>query len=553
MSSAASKRRKVGGADTTPSTRSSARGIANFARTTKATALAKSVSDSKLNASPTATAEVGGKRKLETVVDVEEIHVDVEETIAEATTILNATSTPSTRPAPITRATSERAIRPLPQRRATSQVSFTHPPKTPARQVAAASTPVHTPGSVQTPTNGLRGLLDNFFLPSSPKATDACDVDDDVFSSSAVLESSQTTVESSPELPEELHDMINMHSSFLTSLTLHYAHNGTHTPCDIKQLCPNVARCWGKRAVNLTDIKRLLGILNHAPPSSSQSMSGEKALAMLSISDYGNSKLCIEIRTFSRLGRMAKPLDENTLNTLFYTNLEALWADADTVNIGEFTKSLPVEEVRMCASVSKMSPLLAKGQRRLEDLRHGIIIKKKEEEDAAAAKAAQAQESSSPGTPTRKPTLLERLRMKAEEKKNAPPPLSKEELARIAALGRLEEVVAVLTQLSTAHAKGQARVSFTLPTVIGKMKDSFKTPIAKSEAECCIRLLCNDVAPEWCQMVKMGRGAAMIVLREQRPSDEILVERLKEALEMKCDTLVSTTPMSSPVKMQTSP
>ena len=494
-------------------------------------------------------ATVGGKRKIESVeteIDTNEIHVDVEQTIRDAAAILNAAAnTPLLYSQPEEPPTSggspKRAIRPLPRRAGTSLRDLAHPPKTPARQIKKVESPVHTPGSVQTPTNGLRGLLGDFFLPSSQKATtepSPIKIDSPITGSTLGTDEGAA---STAQWPQEFTDLQHMHSSFLTALTLHYAHNGTHTPCDIRQLCPNIARCWGKRAVVLNDIKRILGVLNHAPTKSSQAQkSPSKTLAKLSLSDYGYNKLCVEIRTVGRPGRMARPLDEVVMNALFTANLEALWKDADTINIAEFMKSLPVEEVRQCASVSKMSPLLAKGQRRLEELRFGMAVKRQAEEDAKQAQIKQEEgdekenlegDKMAVDTPVKKLSLLERLKLKAEEKKNAPPPLSKEELARRAALGRLEEAVAVLTLLSTGTSVGQARVSFTLPTVLGKLKDSSKTPLARSEAETCIRLLCEELAPEWCKIVKMGRGEAIVVSTEVRPTDEIFCQRIKTAIE----------------------
>lgn len=509
------KRRKV---DAVVTPRSTTRGIAAFTRTTKALASsgAKDVLMKNAIADSPISVAVGGKRKLQAVeIVVEESvaeEIEIDHTSEEATAILNTTADDT--PATVRR--SERAIRPLPQRRVTAART----PKTPYRKAAQPSSPIPTPGSVQTPTNGLQGLLDKFFLPSSPASVSAADICDE--SDAPANGSSQaTSVAPQDELPTELQDMINLHSSFLTALTLHYAHNGTHTPCDLRQLLPNIARCWGKRAVTLLDIKRILGILNRHAPSASQS-----TLADLSLSDYGQGKICIDIRTSGRQGRIAKPLDENAMNAAFIANLELLWADADTANATEFVKGLEMEEVRMCASVAKMSPLLAKGQRRLEDLRYGLVTKKLEDE-AKAAEAAKDVEMMSPGT--KKPTLLERLRMKAEASKNAPPPLTKEELARRAALGRLEEVVAVLHLLSTSSSVGQARISFTLPTIIGKLKDSFKTPIAKSEAELCVRVLC-ELAPEWCKLVKMGRGEAIVVSVKLKPSDADMAERVRKAL-----------------------
>jgi hypothetical protein len=267
--------------------------------------------------------------------------------------------------------------------------------------------------------------------------------------------------------------------------------------------------------VTVDDIRRTLAIMNNGPLK-------HENLAELSLSDYGHGKICIEIKPSGRTGRIAKPLDENRLNALFCTNLSRLWQHAETESVSEFLSSLPLEPITICSSLTKMSPLLAKGQRRLEDLKNGITIARA----ASAAKAASIKADSALGT---RPTLLERLRLKAAERANAPPPPTKEELDRRAALGRLEEVVAVLTLLTTSSSVGQSRVSFTLPTVLGRLKDSFRTPVSRQEGDVCVRLLAGEIAPEWLKVVRMGRSEAVVVVRENRPRDEEIRERIAKA------------------------
>jgi hypothetical protein len=170
-----------------------------------------------------------------------------------------------------------------------------------------------------------------------------------------------------------------------------------------------------------------------------------------------------------------------------------------------------------------MSPLLAKGQRRLEDLRAGIILKKQAGKETTIT--LQATDVNG-----RKPTLLERLKAKELRQSTLPAPPSKAERNRNAALHRLEEVVSVLSLLTTSTSVGQQRVSFTLPTVLGKLRDSFKTPMSKEEGENCVRLLASDIAPEWLRVVRMGKVDAIVVNRDSRPSDLDIKERVKRAV-----------------------
>ncbi|OBT60906.1 hypothetical protein VE03_10819 [Pseudogymnoascus sp. 23342-1-I1] len=491
------KRRKV---DPTTATRSSVRGIAAFTKVSKAQVISQPLYDKNLAATTNIdTADTFGKRKLQ---PAKEEQVDQAEEQASVPVITVTKS-------------ADRPIRPLPQRRSVSAQSLL---KTPQRPIVPVESPITTPGSVETPTNGAQDLLNRICLNSPSSSTPSSSFND----SEVNLDSSQTTISSqfdpsSDELPQKLIDLSNLHSSFLTALSIHYAHNGTHTPADLRLLCPNVTRAWGKRRVVLDDVKRILGILNLSSPSSSTQ-------TLLSLSDYGQNKICIETRIPDRAGRIAKPLDENTLNSTFTTNLSSLWdKSTDRSDIDAFIAALPLEAVRICSSLAKMSPLLAKGQRRLEFIREGIAIGKAIE----ATKTTDAKPASASSGP--RPSLLERLRAKAAAKANAPAPPTKEELARKSALGRMEEVIATLTQLSTSSSAGQSRVSFTMQTVVVSLKDSFRSPISAREAEDCVRLLAGEIAPAWLRIVRRGRMESVVVLRDERPGDGVLRERIGKA------------------------
>jgi hypothetical protein len=279
-------------------------------------------------------------------------------------------------------------------------------------------------------------------------------------------------------------------------------------------LCPDVSRAWGKRRVVLDDIRRTIGVLNANIPDGSK----DHRISRLSLSDYGHGKICIEIRTNAgKVGRVPRPVNENHMNEIFVRGLKASWEEkAETeISCNDFIGSLPLEPITTCPSLLKMSPLLAKGQRRLEEMKAGIMVKK------------QAKVEETITTNGAKPTLLERLRAKQLHQSTLPPPPSKAELARKQALQRVEEVVSVLTILSTSSSVGQQRISFTLPTVLGKLRDSFKTPMSKEEGTTCVRLLAAEIAPEWVKIVKMGKVEALVVNRDERPGESDIKEKVR--------------------------
>ncbi|CAL3967774.1 hypothetical protein PZA11_003990 [Diplocarpon coronariae] len=402
----------------------------------------------------------------------------------------------------------EESPQPATETREIKALRTTRTPRTPQKPIL--SQPL--PASIDTPTKGARSLLDRFCITSKTPTKSPVSLN----SSSSELVASTSKhdyVTRSADLPAELLDLINFHAAFLTALSIHCAHNGTHSPADLRNLCPSIARVWGKRRVTCEDIRRSLGILNANIPETSL----DHRLSRLSLSDYGHGKICVEIKTLGKSGRIARPINEDLLNEIFERGLSNAWKErADEPVTLEFIQKLPMESIAKCSSLAKMSPLLAKGQRRLEDLKAGIKIKepvKVRVDDIAGSKL----------------TLLERLRAKQVHNASLPAPPSKTEVARRAALGRIEEVVAILVILSTSTSIGQSRISFTLPTVNAKLRDSFKTPLSMEEADICIRLLATDIAPGWVKLVKMGKVEALVVNRDKRPTELDIMARVRYA------------------------
>lgn len=373
-----------------------------------------------------------------------------------------------------------------------------------------------------TPTKGERAL--DILLLSSPPLTKVPLSPSIQSTKNESISTYLPTSQKKRELPTELLDLIHLHSSFLTALSLHYAHNGTQAPVDLRVICPDVAQIWGKRKVILEDIQRTLGILNSTVVLDEEGTN--QAPAELSLSDYGHGRICIEIKIGSvEKAGTANPLNENCLNDVFIWKLVKLWECRENVEVSlaDFIKNLPSEHITACPSLMKISPLLAKGQQRLADLKAAGT--KKNAEEKGAAKALTMVEKTG-----QKSTLLERLKAKELLQSTLPAPPSKAELAQVVALHRVKEVVKVLSLFSTSSSVGQKRVSFTMQTVLGKLRDSLKTPISREEGETCVRLLASTISPEWLKVVKIGKTDAIVVNRDNRPSDLDIDERVNLAI-----------------------
>jgi hypothetical protein len=334
------------------------------------------------------------------------------------------------------------------------------------------------------------------------------------FSSSIEASTPKSFIKSQESLPIELLDLINLYSAFLSTLSIHYAHNGVCVPADLRTLTHDVSRSWGKRKVTIDDIRLIVRLSD----TDCASMVRGRGSPKLQLEDYGSGKICVVIQTSGEFGTMREHFNEDTMNDLFIIKIKDMWNRTSNESPAEFIKKLPRQHVTVNSSLNKMSPMLVKGQQRLETLKNDLAAKKEEKLQKIEEKKI---------APV-KISLLERLRAKQLEQSHRSPGLTKEQAARKSALSRIEDVVAFLAILSTSGSVGQSRVSFTLSTVLMKLKDSSRTPISTLEGEDCLRLLAAEVAPEWVKIAKMGKVEAMVVNRETRLNDSIIRERVKK-------------------------
>lgn len=422
---------------------------------------------------------------------------------------------------------------------------------------------------VDTPTKGARSRLESFAFLSSP-ASDC--------KSSTVSKGSQTppsspgSVKDSPsqpvqdklvELPIELQDLINLYSAFLTALSLHYAHHGSLAPADLRILRPGIERAWRKKMVSNDDIRRVLAIAQNSG-SSDPPHKAPQGRGKLSLSDYGNGKVCVEIEGDpNHPGIKRRPVNEEVLNAVFMKNLMVRWKHHNTANlisasISTFCSLLPLLPIAPCAAASRVGTLLAKGQRRLDDLKAGAI-KVQLSSQQSKNSCSNSQLSSSNLAPTaRNDSLLSRIRAKQLHQATLPAPPSTASLLRKAALQRLEEIAPVLEILTssarrslpskssdaagcsspqhlgpsslTAGTEQEGTCSFTMPTLVQHLQMSLRNPIAKEDAARCVRLLAAEVTPNWVRIKEVGKVVGVTVWRRGRMGREEIAARVGELL-----------------------
>ncbi|KAF1842927.1 uncharacterized protein K460DRAFT_367865 [Cucurbitaria berberidis CBS 394.84] len=355
------------------------------------------------------------------------------------------------------------------------------------------------------------------------------------------------------QLPAELVNLLALHSSFLTALSLHYAHNGTSTPADLRDLTASTTLVWRQRKVTYDDIRLLIGVLDFGP-------SGKDNPYYLS--DYGRGKICIEIKENSIMMSGMTHMNEEGLQDMFKEGLDSLWSQwtlsqkmvsrpiampkrgrgrpkkadikqtrletfLDETSMSKFLSQLPLADITTCASLTALAPMQEKGRKRLrefkESVQQGRAQKKtrqfsgKENEPTPLQNQQPVQAKITEFAAVRKTNLLDRILAKQEAAKAGPAAPSPAELQRRAALQRTPEVLGVLSLLCAN--RPAVRVSFSTTTLLQSLQGSIRSPISKEEAMKCIEVLANEVAPGYVSIVSIGSISSVVVNQAMRPMD----------------------------------
>ena len=396
---------------------------------------------------------------------------------------------------------------------------------------------------IETSTKGACFRLQTLALPSSSLSSSASSLirnDHDTPPSSPL--SSDEISYSAHKLPDEIQDLINLHSAFLTALSLHYAHNGQMIPVDLRDLVPGIERVWKKRKVRADDIQRLLSLQQGARTY------GRQEGAVLSLSDYSHGKVCVEFLDPQHSpNSQRRPLKEEELHVKFERNLEEQWlfykaSHGPNPSPTAFVASLSVLPITPCASLPKIAPLLSKGQRRLEDLKSGAIKAQKSPLMITSANVISPSQQRDKQTTARSTDLFSRLKAKQLHQSTLPLPPSSKILARKSALQRLPEIAPILESLaisSKKHCDDDAsaemvksrttHVSFTIPTLVQHLQMSLRNPIGKDEAVGCVELLA-EVTPEWVGVRKVGK-LVTVTIRGSGIGEDKLKERIRTLFE----------------------
>ena len=433
-------------------------------------------------------------------------------------------------------------------------------PETPQkRKRGAHSAFEHATVAVQTPTKGARGLLQSLSVettPSCPSTPQSPCFDPPVRISkrrsppSSPVSSQDSSF--STRLPTELQDLVDLYSSFLGALSLHFAHHSSNTPADISSLSLTTTRIWKKRKVGQLDIQRSLAVAQSPVKATPSAFNPTR----LSLCDYGRGKICVEIvESPGRKSHCQGPLNEDQLKATFEDNLRCRWVSYKySHSKGEaedptlFIAELPLARIVIPLSVTKCSPLFAKGQRRLEEL----LQKSSSAQGLTNAGDIGSEALAKPTTSAIKPplsrqsSLLSRIKAKETLQASLPQPPSLEETRCRDALLRLEEIIPVFECLSSSQGQsekeGEAKAfsdrlapqttSYTKSTLINSLRQSMSNPISKEEASRSIDML-GTIAPSWVTVRKIGKLESVTFRQMKGDLRALMMANIMTALEEK--------------------
>ena len=327
------------------------------------------------------------------------------------------------------------------------------------------------------------------------------------------------TLQPNAVLPTELRDLLSLHASFLTALSLHSAHNGSSASAiGIKTLLPLITANWRKRSVTLPDIRKMLALTQRARPSFTLEDRARAGVFLVRTEQSGPSST-----------RTNNYIDESELNAVFESGLRKAWLEWSNETPEElltgraFVRQLPLVDMIQTEAAKNTSILFSRGQQRLTDLKAGQAAAKAEAALPHTPVTSIAKDTS--GIQNRNTSLLDRILAKQAVASNLPAGPTRTELERKSALHRVEDVTRVLDML----AAGQPRASFSMTAMVQHLQQSLRTPITREEVERCLGIMATEIMPTFVRIISSGSMNGVVVTKGGKIGFADLKERLANA------------------------
>jgi hypothetical protein len=371
---------------------------------------------------------------------------------------------------------------------------------------------------LQTPTKGAQRMFDRLNLHATSPAMQLLN------KRTKALETPPTSPETdrlrpNAVLPTELRDLLSLHASFLTALSLNSAHSGGSTAAiAVKALLPLVTANWRKRSVTIPDIRKILALTQKAGPSFVLEDRARAGIYLVRAEQNGSGS-----------ERTNNYIDESELNAVFEDCLRKVWNDWSNVTPAEhltgraFIRQLPLVDMIQTETSKSTSVLFTRGQQRLADLKAGQAAAKAEAELPQTLVTSIAKDTS--GIQNRNTSLLDRILAKQAVASNLPAGPTRTELERKSALHRVEDVTRVLGMLAAGH----PRASFSMTTMVQHLQQSLRTPITREEVERCLGIMAAEIMPSFVKIISNGSMHGVVVTNGGKIGFADLKERLANA------------------------
>ncbi|KAL2358529.1 hypothetical protein BJ546DRAFT_946060 [Cryomyces antarcticus] len=311
-------------------------------------------------------------------------------------------------------------------------------------------------------------------------------------------------------LPERIQDLINIHSAFVTTLSVHLREDASVYWHD---LSPSIANIWKKRRVKLDDIRRC--VVGH--PSMTILNYGGGSVRLKMLADDPPYTAAQHFAGYVA-GFTAKHTGQVTANMSFVQKLRRAWADwtlkckGRKPDVETFMKQLPLAELVDCSHLRQVESEAEKGRQRHQEITMRTIDS--QEDEVGPPASARPVTTSPPAVADRGSALRQRIHARQKLASALPPPPLKAHLERKAALGRVEEVFRVLVMLVGA----QARASFSLEDIVQRVRDSVRKPLSRAEVVSTLEIVAKELAPNFLNFVSMGGPTGVALIRNGKPS-----------------------------------
>ena len=320
-----------------------------------------------------------------------------------------------------------------------------------------------------------------------------------------------------PNSPDILQDLTELHKHFLTAFSIHCAHNGHATPAEMGAIQQSVTRLWKKRVVTTEDLQRMLAVyeIEATETITQREVNHNKAPFKLVILGVG-SNACSTVQY-----AVTTQLDEKQEIHVYGDAIRRLSSTHTTA------ASIPLLAFARGTQTQRR-------QQKATALREHILNKTaahlpSQEPDVSSLNIQDETPLPTPSAlKARTLSLFDRVKAKQTLLASTSTPTAQQVLRRHA-IGRIAEVVEILRmrQQQSSAGRNGGRVSFSSKQVMEIIKQSMSVPIGDEEVRACLEMLNRDVPGGWVTEWRVGDVKGVVL--EGMGSSGVEIRKLLES------------------------